>query len=73
MKKLALWMLVTFSAAISFAQVTTSSIGGTILSGGNAVDNATVTAVLTTTNATYATQTRQGGAFDIFNLQSGGP
>ncbi len=73
MKKLALWMLVTFSAAISFAQVTTSSIGGTILSGGNAVDNASVTAVLTTTNATYATQTRQGGAFDIFNLQSGGP
>ena len=73
MKKLALSMLVAFSTAISFAQVTTSSIGGTILAGGNAVENASVKAVLTTTNATYESQTRQGGAFDIFNLQAGGP
>jgi hypothetical protein len=73
MKKLAIWMLVAFSAAVSFAQVTTSSIGGTILAGGNAVDNASVKAVLTTTNAVYETQTRQGGSFDIFNLQAGGP
>jgi hypothetical protein len=73
MRKLTLWALLLFTSTIAFAQVTTSSMGGTITAGGNGVENASVEAVLTSTNAKYVTTTRKGGAFDLFNLQAGGP
>ncbi len=55
------------------AQVTNSSIGGTITDNGVAVEDAKINLVLTTTNAKYKTNTRVGGGYDIFNVQAGGP
>ena len=73
MKKLILLLVVACSAALSYAQVTTSSIGGTISNNGTPVEDAEIKLVLTTTNAKYNTTTRAGGGFDIFNVQAGGP
>ena len=73
MKKCILFLLVACVTALSFAQVTTSSIGGTISNNGTPVEDAEIKLVLTTTNAKYNTTTRTGGGFDIFNVQAGGP
>jgi len=73
MKKLILFLLVACVTSLSFAQVTTSSIGGTITNNGVPVEDAQISLVLTTTNAKYKTSTRVGGGFDIFNVQAGGP
>ncbi|MFZ9754405.1 MAG: carboxypeptidase regulatory-like domain-containing protein [Bacteroidia bacterium] len=73
MKKLASFMVVILAAASAFAQVTTAHLGGVVSNGENAVENATVTALLTTTNAKYSTDSRTGGVYDLLNLQAGGP
>ena len=73
MKKLILFLLVACVTSLNFAQVTTSSIGGTITNNGVPVEDAQISLVLTTTNAKYKTSTRVGGGFDIFNVQAGGP
>ena len=73
MKKLILLLVVAFATALSYAQVTNSSIGGTITKNGVAVEDAQIELVLTTTNAKYKTNTRAGGGYDIFNVQAGGP
>lgn len=73
MKKLILLLVVACTTALSYAQVTNSSIGGTITKNGVAVEDAQIELVLTTTNAKYKTNTRAGGGYDIFNVQAGGP
>lgn len=73
MKKLILFLTLLCISGLGFAQVTTSSIGGTITDNGIPLEGAQVNLVLTTTNAKYKTNTREGGGFDIFNLLPGGP
>ncbi len=73
MKKLILSLFAACLSAFSMAQVTNSSIGGTITDNGVAVEDAKINLVLTTTNAKYKTNTRVGGGYDIFNVQAGGP
>ncbi len=55
------------------AQVTTSSMGGTVVNAGKPVENATLNVVLNTTNAQYQSVSRSDGSFDIFNMNAGGP
>ncbi len=70
--KLLLLISVVFSWALK-AQVTTSTLGGTVVNAGKPVENATLNVKLTTTNAEYLTSTRTDGSYDIFNMNAGGP
>ena len=71
-------ILTTAICAILFtgsalAQVTTAYLSGVVINGNAPVENATIKAVLTTTNATYSANSRSGGVYDISNLNAGGP
>ena len=57
-------ILITGSA---LAQVTTAYLSGVVTNGNAAVENATIKAILTTTNAVYTASTRSGGVYDISN------
>ena len=56
------------------AQVTTSSISGSVKSGGSAeLPGASITAVHIPTGTVYSALARSGGRFDINNMNPGGP
>jgi len=73
MKKLGLVLLTFASSMTAWAQVTTAHMGGVISNGTNSVEGASISAVLTTTNAKYNGESRTGGVYDLTNLQAGGP
>src|SRR5215467_3991143 len=68
-------LLILFSASIiSFSQVTTSGMTGTVKdNNGHALDGATVTAVHTPSGTTYNTVAGKNGVFNIPNMRAGGP
>jgi outer membrane receptor protein involved in Fe transport len=59
--------------AFLIAQVTTSSISGTIRSGNEALEGATVTAIHVPTGTLYHTSSMKGGVFNLVNMIPGGP
>jgi hypothetical protein len=72
-KYLLLLFFTLFTAGIAFAQVTTSSISGTIKDSKEALIGATVKAVHQPTGTTYSTSTNVDGRFNIPNMRIGGP
>lgn len=70
-------VLLSFAIAATFilrAQVTTSSITGTVTDGKNeAIVGATITAVHTPSGTTYSTASKNGGVFNLPGLRAGGP
>jgi hypothetical protein len=66
-------LLTSFVAMQTYAQVTTSSVGGIVTANGKTVENAQIELTLTTTNAKYKTESRVEGVYDVYNLQAGGP
>ncbi|KIC94167.1 hypothetical protein OI18_14410 [Flavihumibacter solisilvae] len=75
MKRIAglICLLMAFSI-VTLAQVTTSSMTGTVKSAtGEALVGATVTAVHTPTGTEYKTVTRTSGQYSIHNMNPGGP
>src|SRR5688572_8992072 len=70
-KLIAVFLLVPFMME---AQVTTSSISGTVKSSkGDPLAGATITATHIPTGTTYKIASRTGGTFNIFNMLPGGP
>ncbi|MBS1610574.1 MAG: TonB-dependent receptor [Bacteroidetes bacterium] len=69
--------LLSFAIAATFilrAQVTTSSITGTVTDGKNEpIAGATITAVHTPSGTTYSTVSKNGGVFNLPGLRAGGP
>lgn len=73
-KNLLLVTITLFVSILSFGQVTTSSISGTVTdSSGNALSGASVTAVHQPSGTIYATTSKNGGVFNLPGLRSGGP
>jgi hypothetical protein len=66
-------MMFIVSPFIAFGQVTTSTIAGTVMSGQQALPEATVLAVHTPTGQEYGTTTRADGRYTLPNLRIGGP
>lgn len=74
MKKLFLLMLTLFMLCAVRAQVTTSSIHGTVKgSDGNPVVGATVVATHTPTGTVYAAATGRNGMYNLAGMRVGGP
>ena len=74
MKKLITLFIFIFTCALSFSQVTTSSIKGLISDETNAgLPGANVIAVHTPTGTTYGAATDIDGRFNLVNLRVGGP
>lgn len=68
-----LTMMLVFVTLVK-AQVTTSSMSGTVRSDkGDALTGATVTATHLPTGTVYRVATRTGGKYNIFNMNPGGP
>ncbi|MGV3529227.1 MAG: TonB-dependent receptor [Flavisolibacter sp.] len=72
-----IYLLFTVFMTLSFvmhAQVTTSSIAGTVKNtAGQTLDGATVTAIHTPSGTTYTTVSGRDGVFTLLNLRIGGP
>ncbi len=67
-------LLLTIFTTTAFAQVTTSSMNGTVTkSDGEALVGATVKVTHLPTGTVYQTQTRAQGIFNIVNMAPGGP
>ncbi|WP_028297548.1 TonB-dependent receptor [Olivibacter sitiensis] len=74
MKKILLSLLMLLMAVALHAQVTTSSMTGTVLeSDGKPSIGATVRAIHTPTGTVYGTSTNESGRFNIANMRVGGP
>ncbi|MBX9784021.1 MAG: carboxypeptidase regulatory-like domain-containing protein [Chitinophagaceae bacterium] len=74
LRKLLLPLFAMFVSMAAVAQVTTSSITGTVKDkSGNALEGATVTATHTPTGTVYTTISKKGGVFNIVNARIGGP
>jgi hypothetical protein len=59
-----------------FAQVTTSSLNGTVKGGANGTETltgATIVATHIPTGTKYSTTSKGGGSFSIQNMRPGGP
>ncbi|MDB5287828.1 MAG: TonB-dependent receptor [Mucilaginibacter sp.] len=73
-KYLLLLFFTLFTAGIAFAQVTTSSISGTVVDEkGVPLPGVTITAKHTPTGTNYATVSRVDGRYNLPNLRVGGP
>jgi len=73
-KYLLLLIMAVFTTAAALAQVTTSSITGTIKDGkGGVLPGATVVATHVPSGSVYSTVTRENGQYTIPNVRSGGP
>ncbi|WP_374948261.1 carboxypeptidase regulatory-like domain-containing protein [Mucilaginibacter sp.] len=73
-KHLLLLLFTLFTATVAFAQVTTSSISGTVVDEkGLPLPGVTITAVHTPTGTNYATVSRVDGRYNLPNLRVGGP
>ena len=69
-----LFALALMASPLLFAQVTTSSLNGTVKgSSDEALVGATIVATHQPTGTRYATTSRGGGAFSIQNMKPGGP
>lgn len=68
-----LFVMMLASPFIASAQVTTSTINGTVVSGREALPGATVIAVHVPTGKEYGTTTRADGRYTLPNLRIGGP
>src|SRR5688572_14602563 len=69
-----LFAMVLTASPFLFAQITTSSINGTVKGGSDeALVGATIVATHLPSGTKYATTSRGGGAFTIQNMRSGGP
>ncbi|MDB5249731.1 MAG: outer rane receptor for ferrienterochelin and colicin [Segetibacter sp.] len=66
-------ILVIFAPLYMLAQVTTSSITGTVRSTNGPLAGATITATHTPTGTVYRTVTLTKGVYNLVNLQPGGP
>ncbi|MCW3080467.1 TonB-dependent receptor [Segetibacter sp.] len=64
---------VFFAPIYILAQVTTSSITGTVTGGGNPLTGATITLVHQPTGATFRTTSLNKGVYNFVNLTPGGP
>ena len=74
MKRIITLFMFIFTCALSFSQVTTSSIKGLISDETNAgLPGANVIAVHTPTGTTYGAATDIDGRFNLVNLRVGGP
>src|SRR5215217_8862982 len=72
-KFLLLFITTVFATAAAFAQVTTSSMTGTVRDSKETLAGATVTAVHEPTGTVYAVNTNVDGRFNIPNMRIGGP
>jgi hypothetical protein len=73
-KQLLLSIILLFTACVAFAQVTTSSISGTVVDEkGLPLPGVTITALHTPTGTNYATVSRVDGRYNLPNLRVGGP
>ncbi len=69
-----LFALAFMASPLLFAQITTSSIDGTVKGGSDEpLVGATIVATHLPTGTRYATTSRGGGAFNIQNMKPGGP
>ncbi len=73
MKKLLYSLVLVFATVSVFAQVTTSSLSGTIKDAQETLVGASVKAIHTPTGTVYGASTNTGGRFMISNLRVGGP
>src|SRR5436190_19713796 len=74
LKRLAILFVVFSASFFSFAQVTTSSITGTVKdNNGQPLTGATVTAIHTPSGTTYKTLAGKEGVFNLPNMRPGGP
>ncbi|MEL6923343.1 MAG: carboxypeptidase regulatory-like domain-containing protein, partial [Bacteroidota bacterium] len=74
LRLLGFFTLMLLGSVVSFAQVTTSAISGTITdNGGSPLIGATIVATHTPSGAIYGTTTREDGRFDLPNVRIGGP
>lgn len=72
-KNLLLAVLFLFATVAAFAQITTSSMTGTVKDSKEALIGATVKAVHVPSGTVYSTATRADGRFNIPNMRAGGP
>lgn len=73
-KHLLLSIIFLFTAVVSFAQVTTSSLSGTVVDEkGLPLPGVTITALHGPTGTNYATVSRADGRYNLPNLRVGGP
>ncbi len=73
-KNITLFIALMALTGLSFAQVTTSTMNGSVksLTGGE-LAGATITAIHTPTGTVYTTATRKEGIYNISNMNPGGP
>lgn len=74
-KIITLFIALMAVTSLSFAQVTTSTMNGSVksLAAGTELAGATITATHTPTGTVYTTVTRKGGIYNIANMNPGGP
>lgn len=73
MKRLLLTVALLLAVAVSYAQVTTSSIRGTITDNGKPVEYATVVATHIPSGKTYGQAVGADGHYSISGMRAGGP
>ncbi len=73
MKKLLYSMVLVMASVSLFAQVTTSSLSGTISDSQETLVGATIKATHTPTGTVYGASTNASGRFSLSNLRVGGP
>lgn len=73
MKRLLLTVALLVAVAVSYAQVTTSSIRGTITDNGEPLEHAAVVATHHPTGKLYGTTTNAEGHFSLSGMRVGGP
>lgn len=71
MKKL--FLILLFFTQLTYCQITSATINGTVLFGNTAIKDVEVTLLFTPTNSVFKTTTDKWGRFSLDNLDVGGP